>query len=140
MTAKEYLNQAYLIDQRINNKLEQVASLHALATKATTTLNDSPVQTSHNNHKMEDVIMNIMALEEEINADIDELVDIKREITGVINELNNPKYQVVLEKRYLALKSWEAIAVDMNCGIDNVFKLHKKALEAIKIPKKFQKN
>ena len=40
MTVKEYLSQAYRIDQRINSKLEQVASLRALATKATSTLSD----------------------------------------------------------------------------------------------------
>ena len=31
MTAKEYLGQAYRIDQRINSKLEQVISLRELA-------------------------------------------------------------------------------------------------------------
>lgn len=36
MTAKEYLSQALNIDRSINSKLEQVASLHELATKATT--------------------------------------------------------------------------------------------------------
>ena len=35
MTAKDYLTQAYRIDQRINSKLEQVASLRELTTKAT---------------------------------------------------------------------------------------------------------
>ena len=35
MTAKEYLGQAYRIDQRINSKMEQVAALRSLATKAT---------------------------------------------------------------------------------------------------------
>ena len=35
MTSKEYLSQAYRIDQRINSKIEQVSSLHDLATKAT---------------------------------------------------------------------------------------------------------
>lgn len=37
MTVKEYLGQAYRIDQRINSKLEQVGSLRALAAKATST-------------------------------------------------------------------------------------------------------
>ena len=31
MTAKEYLGQAYRIDQRINSKMEQIASLNLLA-------------------------------------------------------------------------------------------------------------
>ena len=36
MTAKEYLGQAYRIDQRINSEMEQIASLNLLARKATT--------------------------------------------------------------------------------------------------------
>ena len=35
MTAKEYLSQAYMIDQRINAKLEQVMSLRHTASRAT---------------------------------------------------------------------------------------------------------
>lgn len=34
MKIKEYLGQAYHIDHRINSKLEQISSLHDLATKA----------------------------------------------------------------------------------------------------------
>ena len=33
MTAKEYLSQAYRLDQRIDGKIAQVASLNELATK-----------------------------------------------------------------------------------------------------------
>ena len=56
MTVKEYLSQAYRIDQRINSKLEQVASLRALATKATSTLSDTPPSGSRNVQSMENVI------------------------------------------------------------------------------------
>lgn len=38
MTAKEFLNQAYLLDQRIKSKSEQIQSLNELATKCTATL------------------------------------------------------------------------------------------------------
>ena len=43
MTAKEYLGQAYRLDQRIDAKLEQVSNLRALATKATATISDGSV-------------------------------------------------------------------------------------------------
>lgn len=43
MTAKEYLGQAYRIDQRINSKMEQIASLNLLAQKATTVSTICPV-------------------------------------------------------------------------------------------------
>ena len=40
MTAKEYLSQAYMIDQRINAKLEQVMSLRHTASRATNMAKD----------------------------------------------------------------------------------------------------
>ena len=68
MTAKDYLTQAYRIDQRINSKLEQVASLRELTTKATSTFSDVPPSGTRNVHRMEDVICKIVMLENEINA------------------------------------------------------------------------
>ena len=52
MTVKEYLSQALNIDRSINSKLEQVASLHELATKATTLMSDMPGSPNRNIHKM----------------------------------------------------------------------------------------
>ena len=80
MTAKEYLSQAYRIDQRINSKLEQVSSLRELSTKATATFSDVPPSGTRNVHRLEDVILTIVSLEEEINHEIDRLVDLKHEI------------------------------------------------------------
>ena len=79
MTAKEYLGQAYRLDQRINSKLEQVMSLRDLATKATSTLSDVAPSGTRNVHRMEDIIVKLVDLENEINSDIDNLVDLKRE-------------------------------------------------------------
>ena len=52
MTVREYFEQAYRIDQRINNKLEQVSSLRSLATKATSTLSEIPPSGTRNVHRM----------------------------------------------------------------------------------------
>jgi len=137
MTAKEYLGQAYRIDQRINLKMEQVASLRALATKATATYSDMP-KGYGNVHSGENVIVKIIDLENQMNADVDELVNLKQEVVGVINAINNPEQRMVLELRYLSFKTWDEIAEDMHYGIDNIFKLHKKALEAVVIPSALQ--
>ena len=53
MTAKEYLGQACQIDHRVNSKLKQVASLRTLATKATSTLSDTPQGGGRNVQAME---------------------------------------------------------------------------------------
>ena len=134
MTAKEYLGQAYRLDQRINSKLEQVLSLRELTTKATATMSDMPGGGSRNVYKMQDIIGKIVDLEDEINADIDRLVDLKREMVAVIKAVENPEYQTLLELRYLCFKTWEQIAVYMGYESRYLHKLHQRALNACTIP------
>lgn len=134
MTAKEYLGQAYRLDQRINSKLEQIMSLRNLATKATSTLSDTPPSGTRNVHSMEDIIVKIVEMENEINHDIDNLVDLKREMVSVIKAVTDPEYQTILELRYLCFKSWEQIAVDMNYSIQHIYRLRDKALNEINPP------
>lgn len=73
-------------------------------------------------------------MQEEINRDIDRLVDLKRDIVRAIKKVKKPEYQILLELRYLCFKTWEEIAVKMNCSIDNVFKMRNKALKIFEIP------
>ena len=133
MNAKEYLKQAFYLDKRINSKLEQVESLNALATKATSTLSDMPKDPNRGTSKLEDTIVKIVDLQEEINRDIDKLVDLKKEIVRTIKKIEDKELQVVLEKRYLCFETWEKIAVDMNYSIQHIFRLHSKALKNIVI-------
>lgn len=137
MTAKEYLNQAYRLDQRINSKIEQVETLNSLAMKCTATLSDMPKSPNRCSSGFENTIIKIIGLQEEINRDIDNLVDLKAEIVQTIKAVKNTEYQTLLEQRYLCFKSWEEIAEAMHYGIDNVFKLHQKALKCIDVPEAY---
>ena len=132
MTTKEYLSQAYRLDQRINSKIEQLKRWQDLATKATSTLSKTSSCICENSHKTEDIIVKIIDLKNEINSDIDRLIDLKKDIMVLINGVKNPEYQTLLELRYLCFKKWEQIALYMNYGVDNVYKIHKKALRSIK--------
>jgi hypothetical protein len=133
MTNKEYLAQAYRIDQRINSKLEQIISLRDLSTKATSTLSDMPGNATRNVRSMEGVIVKMIDLENEINTDIDTLVDLKKEFVSIIKKVNNTEYQTLLELRYLCFKTWEQIAVDMGYDLRYIHKLHNRALEDCEI-------
>ena len=134
MSTKDYLSQAYRIDQRINSKLAQVMSLRDLLGKATGTLSGAPKAATPNPHSMEDTIAKMVDLENEIKEDIDTLVDLKKEIMGVIKAVVNPEHQTLLEKRYLCFLSWEKIAVDMGYDLRYIHKLHIRALDECKIP------
>ena len=136
MTAKEYLNQAYRIDQRINSKIEQLSALRSLVTKATSTLSDSPPSATRNVHRMEDIIVKIVDMENEINADIDRLVDLKKEIMSVIKSVENPEQQTLLELRYLCFRTWEEISVEMDYTIQHIYRIRNKALANVVVPER----
>lgn len=138
MTVKEYLTKAYRLDQRINSKIEQVASLNDLATKATNTISDMPKNSSHSTSTMADIIVKIVDLQAEINNDIDCLIELKRDIVKAIKVLDNIEHQTLLELRYLCFKTWEQIAVDMGYNLRHVYRIHDAAVSSLKISKRSQ--
>ena len=134
MTAKEYLSQALLLDHRIDSKIEQIASLNALATKCTSAITGMPHNPSPSQSTMADAICKIVDLQELLKKDLSALVDLKREIMGVISGIENDEYKTVLEKRYLCFLSWEQIAVDMGYEMSWLYRLHQRALEKVVVP------
>ena len=136
--AKNFLMKAYRVDERIDNKMEQIASLHDLATKATATISDVPGSGNRDTNRMEEAIVRIIDLESELKDDIVQLVELKKQILHSIKRVENPEYQTLLELRYLSYMSWEQIAVELNYGIDNIFKLHRKALDEVEVPETVQ--
>ena len=134
MAVKEYLGQAYRLDQRINSKLEQVASINELATKCTSTLTGMPRNPNRGTSTMADAVGKIVDLQAEINRDIDRLVDLKREMVSLIKAVDNTEYQTLLELRYLCFKTWEQISVDMGYSIQHIYRLREKAYDEIRVP------
>ena len=130
MKAKEYLERAYWLDQMIDSKLEQVASLRAMATKTTTIMKRDVVSRSRNTHSMEDTIAKIADMEADINADIDRLVELKREIGETIQRVEDPELRVLLELRYLCFKDWPEIAGVIHRADSTIYKAHARALRA----------
>lgn len=132
MTVKEYLSQAKFLNQRISSKIQQVAALNDLATKATSTLTGMPHNPNHATSTMEETIAKIIDLQAEINRDIDRLVDLKKELFGTIKAVGDTEFQTILEKRYLCFQSWEKISVEMGYDLRWLYRLHGKALDVVR--------
>ena len=77
----------------------------------------------------------VSTMEDSLKKDIEKLVDLKREIMGVIKAVPNVEYQTLLEKRYLCFITWEQIAVDMNYSMQHIHRMHSSALKEIVVPK-----
>ena len=134
MNAKEYLGQAYWLDKRINSKLNMVMSLRETATKTTSVMHDDVVSHTRNVHSMQDVIVKIIEIERELDADIDRLVDLKAEVRRAISQVEEPEQQLVLELRYLCYKKWSEIMIELNYSEPTVYRLHDEALKKIAVP------
>ena len=118
--------------------MEQISNLNDLATKATVAMSGMPHSPNRGSSTMANAVEKIIDLENEINAEIERLVILKQNIIDTIQSVEDMEYQTLLEKRYLCFQKWEQIAIDMDYSIDNVFKVHKKALAAVVVPESRQ--
>ena len=131
MTAREYLGQAYRLDQWINSKLRQVENLRSLTQKVTASYGREPVSHTRNVTSLEDSIIRLMEGEEQINQQIDKMVNLKMDIAALIDHVRNENYRLILEKRYLCFLSWDEIATDMHFSSRWVRNVHVRALEVV---------
>lgn len=131
MTPKEYLQQYRNAEDSINAKLDQIHKLRELATKTTQTLTADNVQSSGSEDKISVIVSKIVDMENEVDAEIDELHDIKNQVEGVISAVPNAKQRAVLTRRYINGYTWEKIAVDLDISYQWVCELHGRALQKI---------
>ena len=130
MSAKAYLQSIEKMNAQIEYKQREVESLRDLLLKITGSIEQDRVQNSMNNDKTGDTIAKIVDLQNEINSEIDALVDRKREIMQLLDEID-PKSSCLLYKRYFEFKTWEQIAVEMGYSYRQVTRLHGKALKDV---------
>jgi DNA-directed RNA polymerase specialized sigma subunit len=133
MRAKDFMSQALYADQQINSKIEQVMFLHELTGKASVTLTNMKVTGTRNIHCMEDVIIKTAELKDETNAEKEILIELKQEISRVVNRMENPACHMLLSLRYLDFKTWKQAAAEMNYSIRYVRRIHSTALEAVEV-------
>ena len=132
MTAKEYLRQIELYDTHIKNKLDEVADLRSMVMHITSTLRpDGSTAKGGVSDKVGNTVAKIVDMEAEINADIDRFVDLKRDISELLDHITDPDELRLLHLRYFQYKQWEEIAVDMNYTYRNVCYIHSRALQSV---------
>ncbi len=131
MTSKEYLRQYRDADDAINAKLDQIHRLRELATKTTQTLAKDRVRASGEQDKVAKIVTKIVDMEREVDADIDGLREVKRQVEDTIAGVSDPRERKVLTLRYINGLRWEEIAVQLNYDYRWVLRLHGEALQSV---------
>ncbi len=131
MTAKEYLQQLKRADVIIEQKMKEQADLEELSkcVRAIDYGKDRVSSSGTGDAPFVNPVLKIVMLEQEINAEIDKYVDLKRKITGEIQSLQDPQFIKVLFKRYVEYKGFDKIAVELECSERNAYTIHGQALK-----------
>lgn len=133
MTAKEFLMQAWQIDERIDRKIEERERLTSkLTTGRMTNLTGMP---RGGRFDWTDVVSKVIETDEAIQKEIMELCRVKREVNAAIAAVEDLRYRRLLELRYRNYMRWEAIADEMGYELRHVTRLHGEALLCVRIPK-----
>lgn len=128
---KKYLRQIEILDRRITAKVEERQNVLDMLLRITPVMRDTTSGGAAGHDKLENGVVKLTAYEEEIRTDIERLIALKREISEVIDRVENPKRRAVLRFRYINYKSFEQIAVDMDMTERNIYHIHRKALRDV---------
>ena len=126
MTTKEWFSRGRRLDAHIHSLLETRDKLWTDLTSTTARYTGDVVNGTKDPHKYDGLV----ALDAMIDGEIGKLFGIKQEILSVILQMQDVQYQDVLMKRYVDVKTWERIAVEMNYTYRRITQIHGAALAA----------
>jgi len=130
VNAKEYLNQARVINARIQARKDEITRLEAMLLRGISYEGDVGSSTPNSNGN-EQIIFKIVELKGLLNHQLLELVEKQTEILATIDRLTEANEIVVLSKRYLQMKAWTTICNEMGYSDARVYQIHKSALDHI---------
>ena len=138
MTPKQYLRQAYRLNELINSHIREVEQLRLLSTSVPSTdFSKERVQGGKlPGDRISNIIAKIVDLEKQISAEIDNFIDLKKEIHDAIDAVKSPDQRLVLRCRYIEFLTWEKTAEIMNYSIKQIHRIHSAALQNVVIPKR----
>ena len=131
MTAKQWLNRGYRINEEIDELIKEQKQALLQATSTALCGGEGEKVQSSNGNTTERRFVNYVAYSETIDKRIDELYAVKNEILTAINTVADNTLRELLILRYIKFYTWEEIAVKMGYTFQWAHVLHKRALQNI---------
>ncbi len=136
MTVKEYLRQAYRLDNRIHSDIAEVENLRELAGSVGSVGFEERVNNPNRSAEAPFVkcLEKMWELEAKIDKETEKLISLKAQIRDVISKVTDVDEQMVLRYRYIHNMSWEQIGNEMYVDERTVRRWHGQALLHVKMP------
>lgn len=129
--AETFLKRVEMIDTVLENKLIEQQQWRSIATSITANMGGEKVQSSSPKSKLENAVVNCVAMEDEICEQVDKLIDEKRKVTKVLEALYSPTEYKILHMRYIQYISLSDIADRLNREYSWVTTTHGRALKNV---------
>ena len=131
MNAKEYLNQAFRLNQLIESNIAELKALRELTVSVggVRYKADKVQESNRAGSKVERGVVKMIELENKINREIDEYVDLKGEIRDAIHIIPNSDERLVLRYRYIEFLKWGEIVKRLRLDERRVYQLLGEALK-----------
>lgn len=132
MNIKQFLKQAYRLNELIQCNKQELDELNQLSTSLPgTDYSKDRVQTSASGDAgYTKIVEKIIELEDAIKSDVEKMLSLKLEIRNVINAVPDNEERLLLHLRYLNFMVWEDICDDMNVSMRTAHRIHSLALQS----------
>jgi DNA-directed RNA polymerase specialized sigma24 family protein len=131
METRDWLNRVKKIDLQIKNKLVEKQQWKDIALGITANMDGERVQSSGSQQKMADAITKCIDMEEEINQLVDKLIDTKREVIAVIEQVKSPTQYDLLHLVYIQGLKLQEVADRYGMSYDWAATTHGRALQNV---------
>lgn len=133
MDTKQYLKQAYRINELIKSQREELETLKLLSTSVVTDTSQVKVQGSKQVDRLGNIVAKIVDMENQINEEIERCLDLKLNIHNRINNLPNVDERLVLRLRYLEFLEWDEITQRLSYSLRQIYRIHAAALANVNL-------
>ena len=135
MTAKEYLMQAYKLNELIDSDTEELEHLRELAGRISGSDFSECVQCIRNKEpNFVKYLIDIIEMEQKIHKELCRLVVLKKQVRGSIETVSDREERLLLTYRYLNNCTWEEIAEKLHVSNRTVHRIHASALKNFSVP------
>lgn len=135
MTAKEYLMQAYRLNELIDSDVEELEHLRDLAGRISSPNFDERVQSSRNyDPPFVKYLSDIMEMEQKIHQELCQLVVLKKQIGESLEKVEDREERLLLTYRYFNNFSWQEISDRLCVSNRTVHRIHASALANFIVP------
>lgn len=135
MTAKEFLMQAYRLNELIDSDVEELEHLQDLAGRISSPSFGERVQSTREpDPPFVKYLGDIIEMEQKIHNELCELVVLKKRISESLEKVEDREERLILTFRYLNNYTWDEISNRLNVSSRTVHRIHASALQHFKVP------